>query len=246
MYPKHCIILAAGKNSRLDTGKPKSLLEINGITLLERHVRNFRNIGVNHFCIVTGHNPNPIRDMVPSIAASYDVKIDLVHNERFDLENGYSLSVTQKWIDGNDIKNFILTMGDHAFQLEFIQDFRQKIYELDVESKLILAVDIPGDSNNHIDLDDVTKVLSNEQNDICAIGKNIAQYNRFDTGLFLLSYEIFPVLNECFDQNKFTLSDMVSALIAQKEARTVELPGFLWNDVDNPDDLNNTIRLGMY
>ncbi len=242
---KHCIILAAGKNSRLDTGKPKSLLEINGITMLERHIRNFRHAGVGHFCIVTGHNPDPIRDLVPTIAASYGVVIDLVHNERYDLENGYSLNATSPWVTKNQIDSFFLTMGDHAFQQEFVTQFRDQVSGPNHEEQLFLAVDTPGEWNAHIDLEDVTKVFIDDQLFIQKIGKEIKEYNRYDTGLFFLNKEIYSVLKACFDQSKFSISDMVSKLIDERQAKVIELSGYLWNDVDNPNDLNNTIRLGI-
>jgi choline kinase len=241
---KHCIILAAGKNSRLDTGKPKSLLEISGITLLERHIRNFRHAGVDHFCVVTGHNPAPIRDIIPTIAASYGVSIDLVHNERYDLENGYSLNATQAWVEKKQVDAFFLTMGDHAFQQEFVTGFKDQVTLSDHKEKLFLAVDTPGEWNSHIDLEDVTKVLVDDLF-IQKIGKRLTEYNRFDTGLFFLKKEIYPVLDVCFAQSRYTLSDMVSELIQERQAKVVELMGYLWNDVDNHDDLNNTIRLGI-
>ncbi|MEP0369346.1 MAG: NTP transferase domain-containing protein [Cyclobacteriaceae bacterium] len=239
----NCIILAAGKNSRLDTGKPKSLLEINGMTLMERHIRNFRLVGVEHFCVVTGHNPEPLRDFIPHLAASYGVHIDLVHNDRYDLENGYSVSVTKDWVNGHRAEHFFLTMGDHAFQPEFVTAFGEKVLSAELNSKLILAVDKPGEWNRHIDIEDVTRVLASEQGEILNIGKMIEEYNCYDTGLFLMQSSVFDVLNNCFSRGEYTISNMVSRLIADKQARVLELSGYTWNDVDNPEDLNTTKKL---
>jgi len=241
----HCIILAAGKNSRLDTGKPKSLIEINGRTLMERHIRNFQMIGVNNFCVVTGHNPEPIRDLIPVLASSYGVTIDLMHNERFDLENGYSVSVAESWVKTQKAENFFLTMGDHAFQPEFVKTFDEKISSERLKLKLILAVDKPGDWNKHIDIEDVTRVFASEKGEILKIGKMIEEYNCYDTGLFSMNSTVFDTLNKCFAEGKYTISNMVSRLIAEKQARVLELSGYIWNDVDNPDDLNTTKKLGF-
>lgn len=240
-----CIILAAGKNSRLDTGKPKSLLEINGMTLLERHIRNFKMAGVRRFCIVTGHNPEPIRALVPSLAESYQVEIDLVHNERYDLENGFSISVTEGWVKEHVAGSFFLTMGDHAFQPDFVQVFVDKVTDREGDAKLFLAVDPPGDWNSHIDIEDVTKVNADGPGYILQIGKQIAEFNCYDTGLFCMSTEVFEVLDDCFSRDQYTISHMVSALIASRQARTVSLPGYPWNDVDNQEDLKNTLGLGL-
>ena len=237
---KHCIILAAGRNSRLDTGKPKSLLEVEGLSLLEHHLQKFTASGVDHFCIVTGHNPEPIRAFIKEISDKYSAEIDLVHNDRFDLENGYSLHSAKDWVQSNSVGRFYLTMGDHYFQPSFLSAFRDQLIQPDRDLSLYLAVDKPGEWNTHIDIADVTKVLANAQWQIEAIGKQIKTYNYYDTGLFAMRAPVFQTLDVCFGQGKYSLSEMVSALISQNEAEVILLSGYFWNDVDNPDDLQNT------
>lgn len=237
----HCVILSAGKNSRLDTGIPKSLLEVDGMSLLERHIRNFRAEGVTDFCVVTGYNPGKLREMALVMAGTLDVNIELVHNERYDLENGYSLSVTREWIQKKGVESFFLTMGDHIFQPEFVRYFVEA--SKNISDPLALAVDSPGISNQHIDLEDVTKVLANKTGNILSIGKSLTEYNFYDTGLFYLNERIFSVLDDCFNQQQYTLSHMVQRLAHRQEAKTIEIPGYLWNDVDNPSDLQNTLDL---
>lgn len=237
---KHCIVLAAGRNSRLDTGKPKSLLEINGMALMEHHFMRFSQVGVKHFCIVTGYNPKPIEVFVCGMAEKYDVTIDLVHNERFDLENGYSLSAAKDWVRSQYAEQFYLTMGDHYFQPTFVEAFRNQVLQPERGLSLYLAVDKPGEWNGHIDIEDVTKVQANDLMQIEAIGKQLASYNYYDTGLFAMRAGVFGVLKECFVKQKFSLSNMVSSLISNKEAEVILLPKYFWNDVDNLADLENT------
>ena len=43
----HAILLAAGRGRRLEADRPKCLLEIEGKTLLERHVMNLASAGVS-------------------------------------------------------------------------------------------------------------------------------------------------------------------------------------------------------
>lgn len=239
---KACVILAAGKNSRLDTGKPKSLLEVNGISLLERHIKNFSALGVEQFCIITGHNPDPIRQIVPDLAAKYKVCIEAVHNEKYDLENGYSVSTAEKWLIQKQECEFFLTMGDHIFQYEFLTEFVNADFE---KNRLCLAVDVPSATNKHIDLEDVTKVLIDDYGRIRHIGKQIQEYNRYDTGLFYMNNEVFPVLKDCFEKSKYTISDMVNALVNSEDASTITIGGYNWNDVDNLLDLEATKKLGL-
>lgn len=237
-----CVILAAGKNTRLNTGMPKSLLEVNGVSLLERHIQLFKKVGCQEFCVVTGHNHEPIEGMISVLAQKYSVEIFPVHNERYDLENGFSVSVAEEWVNKSASDGFYLTMGDHIFQQSFIQAFNKEVGK-GITEELCLAVDVPSELNKHIDIDDVTRVLVESNGKIEQIGKGIDEFNRYDTGLFYLKPGVFDVLKSCFEIGKFTISDMVSTLIRQDQATTLDIVGYLWNDVDNFSDLDNTSKL---
>ncbi|MCV9387252.1 phosphocholine cytidylyltransferase family protein [Reichenbachiella ulvae] len=240
---KHCVILVAGRNSRLDTGKPKSLLEINGVSLLERHIQLFSKEGCDNFCIVTGHNPEPIKEKVEELKKRYEVAINIAHNDRYDLENGFSISVVQNWVKSINSEGFFLTMGDHVFDSLFISSFQKDITKRDGKEALCLAVDTPSELNRHIDIEDVTKVLIQETGYIEQIGKGIAKFNRYDTGLFYMKPDVFESLNKCFAQGKYTISDLVTSLIQEYNATTIDVTGYLWNDVDNHSDLDITRKL---
>lgn len=240
-----CVILAAGRNSRLDTGKPKSLLEIGGLSLLERHIRQFTEVECTDFCVVTGHNPKPLHIKVEELRDRYGVSLEIVHNERYDLENGFSVSVVQEWIVRKQSDGFFLTMGDHIFERDFVTDFKQGLTTNQVKKSLCLAVDVPSKMNGHIDIEDVTRVLVDSNGIIKDIGKGISSYNRFDTGLFYMKPVIFKTLGRCFEEGKYSISDMVRSLIQKNEAITFDVIGHLWNDVDNFSDLNNTSKLGF-
>ncbi|WP_425392893.1 NTP transferase domain-containing protein [Ekhidna sp.] len=232
------VILAAGKNTRLDTGIPKSLVNLNGETLMSRHIRIFKSHGVKKFCIISGYGSDKLEEALPELKGTHNTDITILHNERFDLENGFSVFRAKEWVEKNKMSDFFLTMGDHVFDPEFVEEFVKKSSGL--ENTLQLAVDMPGESNNHIDIDDVTKVLVDEEGFIKSISKTIPEYNRYDTGLFRLKSEVFDVFQRSFDQKEYTISESVSKLIDSREAKSVLVEGFTWNDVDNPDDLQST------
>lgn len=53
------VILSAGMGSRLmplTKDRPKPLLEINDMTLLERMIRNLMNENINEFIVIVGYN----------------------------------------------------------------------------------------------------------------------------------------------------------------------------------------------
>lgn len=235
------VILAAGKNTRLDTGIPKSLVKLNGETLMSRHIRLFKQHGVKKFCVISGYGAENLEQALPELIDTHNVDITILHNNRFDLENGFSVFRAKEWVEENQMEDFFLTMGDHVFDPDFIKEFILKSAEL--KSTLQLAVDMPGESNKHIDIDDVTKVQVDEDNFIESIGKTINEYNRYDTGLFRLKSNVFDVFQQSFDMGEYTISQSVSKLIADKQAKSVLVEGYTWNDVDNPDDLQSTIKL---
>lgn len=235
------VILAAGKNTRLDTGIPKSLVTLNGETLMSRHIRIFKRYGIKKFCIISGYGAEKLEEALPKLKSTHDADISILHNKRFDLENGFSVFRAKDWVEEHGMNDFFLTMGDHIFDPEFVGEFVKKSAAL--ETTLQLAVDMPGESNNHIDIDDVTKVHVDEKGFIDSIGKTIEDYNRYDTGLFRLKSEVFDVFQKSFDREEYTISQSVSKLIASREAKSVLVEGYTWNDVDNPDDLQSTINL---
>ena len=235
------VILAAGKNTRLDTGIPKSLVTLNGESLMGRHLRIFKECGVTRVCIISGYGAKKLENALPELIGNSGLDVKILHNERFDLENGFSVFRAKEWVDEHQMADFFLTMGDHVFDPGFVNEFVQK--SSGMSTVLQLAVDKPSESNEHIDLDDVTKVLVDEENNILSIGKMIQDYNRYDTGLFRLKSEVFNVFQQSFDNEEYTISESVSKLIDAKQAKTVLIEGYTWNDVDNPDDLQSTIKL---
>lgn len=239
---KNCIILAAGKNTRLETGKPKSLIELNGEALLGRHIRLFANAGVSNICVVTGAKSEMIESYLKELKIPEGVNISAVFNSRFDLENGFSLSAAKDWLsEQRDSDSFFLTMGDHVYSAGFISFFVQKAL---TSQEILLAVDLPGDHNAHIDFDDVTKVKTGEANRIQEIGKTISNFDYYDTGLFRMRSTVMETMKTCFEQQHYSLSHVVKASAMKGLARVLVMEkDFTWADVDNTLDLEGANEL---
>ena len=81
----NAIIMAAGTGTRLmpfTADRPKALVEIEGVSIIERQIRFFRERGVGEITIVTGHRPEGFAGLV----ARYR-RISLVHNDKYDVWN---------------------------------------------------------------------------------------------------------------------------------------------------------------
>lgn len=238
---KHCVILAAGKNSRLDNGIPKSLITVGEKSLLERHVELFSKAGVTEFAVVVGYRGHMVRDAIERFGKLYPVNVNVIENPSYELENGYSLYAAREWVRSCGAGHFFFTMADHFFSGHFLEKAAQLAGGAS-GCQLRLAVDKPGAHNGHIDLEDVTRVQV-ENDLIVGIGKGITEYNYFDTGLFCAQPAIFVPLHESIQEGKSSISNMVSKLMAVRQAGILDLSSCFWSDIDTPADLKNTLEL---
>jgi choline kinase len=110
------------------------------------------------------------------------------------------------------------------------------------DDEVILAVDTRIKNNPFVDLDDVTKVKTIEGK-IVAIGKNIADYNAFDTGIFLCSPAIFHGLEESTKKGDYSLSGGIRILAAAGKARVMDIGDCFWCDIDEENSLRKAEKI---
>ena len=238
---KAALILAAGKNTRFDTGIPKSLHKIGETSLLERHIRQFHRMGIQHVAVVTGYREHMISEYVDALSSTLEYPVRLIHNPEFDKANGLSIRIAREWIESISASHFICTMSDHLYSTSFYDESIKKFGQLHQdEPTLCLVVDEPGAHNSYIDLEDVTRVLVDERDPnrlkILKVSKLMSNYNYFDTGFFILSNSVFSQLDVCAAQEKNSISDLVNHLAGLQKSNALDLTGQYWNDVDTPDD----------
>ncbi len=225
-----CLIIAAGKGSRLQSrGDSKPLIPLLGIPLIERVIRTAMEGGADEFFVVVGHQGEQLSHFLAGLAQSLLITITPLVNDDWDKENGLSVLTAQDVLH----EPFILLMADHLFDPQLVRALTA--LELG-DGEIALAVD--GNTRNPlIDMEDVTRVrLKNDglMENICEIGKGLANFNGFDTGIFLCSPAIFAALQQSQEQNGDTsLSGAVRILAEQGRAKAILIDGF-WVDVDDP------------
>lgn len=221
-----CIIIAAGKGSRLShRGDSKPLIPLLELPLIERVILNSKGASITNFYIVTGYNGERLRNHLDRFAQNRDLKITHLINHQWKKENGLSVLAAKKEIN----ENFILLMSDHIFDKSILEDLMQ---EKVADGEIMLAVDY-NLKNKIVDVDDVTKVLVKGNNRIANIGKNIKKYNAYDTGIFLCSPAIFEALEESSAHGETSLSAGIKILAKKKKARAFDIKGSYWIDVDD-------------
>ncbi len=223
-----CLILAAGKGSRLRRrAESKPLLALAGVPLIERAIRSAREAGADRFVVVTGHRAQAVQDFLHGLSARLSVPIETVHNPDWEhSENGRSVLAARTRLD--DGESFLLLMADHLVEPALIGDLLAAGVP---QGGLALAVD--GDlANPLVDPDDVTRVRRDGER-IVAIGKGLATYDGFDTGVFLCTPALFDALERAGEEGESSLSAAVHRLAAEGQARAVEVRGRFWCDVDD-------------
>ena len=221
-----CLIIAAGRGSRISSrGDSKPLIPLLGLSLIERVILTAKKSGLSDFYVVTGYNGEKVRQYLDRFSQSRNINITHITNEEWENGNGISVLKAKKLLN----ENFILLMGDHIFDESMLARLKN---ERIADDEVMLAVDYNIEINRLVDVDDVTRVLV-EDNRILDIGKNIKKYNAYDTGIFLCSPAIFNAIEESLDNDDSSLSGGIRVLAGKGKAKTFDIKDDYWIDVDD-------------
>jgi len=200
-----CLILAAGKGSRLAArGDSKPLVSFLGLSLIERTILTAQSCGLTEFYVVTGYSGHKVRAFLDKFSREKNLNITPVINDDWEKENGLSVLKAKELLD----EKFILMMVDHLFDREILLKLKDQQIQ---ENEVILAVD------SNVD-----------------IGKNINKYNAFDTGFFLCSPSIFAAIEKSITlDNDSTLSGGIRILANANAVRALDISGNFWMDLDD-------------
>jgi CDP-L-myo-inositol myo-inositolphosphotransferase len=221
-----CLIIAAGRGSRISSrGDSKPLIPLLGLSLIERVILTAKKSGLSDFYVVTGYNGEKVRQYLDRFSQSRNINITHITNEEWENGNGISVLKAKKLLN----ENFILLMGDHIFDESMLARLKN---ERIADDEVMLAVDYNIEINRLVDVDDVTRVLV-EDNRILDIGKNIKKYNAYDTGIFLCSPAIFSAIEESLHNGDSSLSGGIRVLASKGKAKTFDIKDDYWIDVDD-------------
>jgi len=155
------IILIAGIGSRirpLTNDKPKSLLEVNGKTILQNMLENVQNVGITDIIIVTGY----LEEIIKVYIAEHfpGLHITYIRNEKYlETNTGYSLMLAKD------------SVGDDAF-IKFDADviFEEAILEQLIHSPYETALCL--DKNINLEAEEV-KAIATPEGKVLEVGKKL-------------------------------------------------------------------------
>jgi CDP-L-myo-inositol myo-inositolphosphotransferase len=230
------LIIAAGAGTRLrdlkmkKEAKPKPLIKLLGLSLIERAMLTAKEAGIEEFVIVVGYLGEKIREKLGD-GTKYGIHIDYVENDEWQRGNGVSVLKAKGLLN----EEFVAFMADHIFEAETLK----KLKEIEVKTNECFLV---VDKKVEVDADEATKVRIEDQK-IVDIGKKIDDYNGFDCGIFLLSPSIFDALEESVRNGDETLSGGIRILSKKGKMNAFDIGDGFWMDIDTKEDHKKAEKL---
>jgi len=181
--------------------------------------------GVDEFYVVIGYQGERVRLFLERLVERLAIRITSLVNDDWEKDNGLSVLKARHVLH----EPFLLLMADHLFDPSLV---RLLTTPNATAGDVVLVVD-RNTRNPLVDMEDVTRVKM-EDGKIHNIGKGLADFNGFDTGIFLCSPAIFKVLEQSKRKDANTsLSAAVQVLAAKGHAKAIPTDDF-WIDVDDP------------
>jgi choline kinase len=219
------ILLAAGEGSRLRAAAPsKPLCHVGGRPLIEHAIAGLAEAGLARVVVVLGYEADRIEAHLA--ARHWPIAVETVRTRDHRLPNGVSVLAAEAAVAGEDA---VLAMCDHLVEPALYT----RVAQAGTGGGARLAID-RRITSDLVDLDDVTCVRT-EGEAIAAIGKHLADYDAFDTGVFAIGPALFAALNSLPAPS---LTEGMRVLAAHGTARTVDCSDLDWIDVDDPAALD--------
>src|SRR3954449_3462298 len=237
MQPSRLVVLASGMGSRLRSeASPKPLVELVGISLVERALAGAREAGFDEVVVVTGHRADQIDRHVLEVSRRRGIVVTVVRNERYREGNGLSALAAR---DQVGYEPFALVMADHVFSSSLLQRLRQASVQ---PGEVLVAVDTRLGRAAGVDPGDAMKVRIAD-GDVRAIGKQLAVYDAFDVGAFVCGPALFEAIETAVAAGDSSLAGAIQVLANGRVARALTIGDEdWWFDVDTPRDHRNGSR----
>jgi choline kinase len=229
------VILAAGRGTRLikiTKDKPKCLIEISGITILERQISILLKNSIEKIYVVIGYKANDIRKRYGN-----QEFVELIENKDFETtDNIYSLSLTEKKISGNE---FLLLNGDALFEEKIIKNLVNKgdIDLAPIDTKHYDLEELKIRANNNI----ITEILPKTAEAEISDGSTIGVFKFSSKGSKALFDEIKKSIKEGIKNKWFEYA--LDKICKNIKMQIIDIHGMKWIEIDEIEDLKKAEEL---
>ena len=229
------IILAAGKGTRMAPythDKPKCLLDIGGISILEHQINSIRDCGITEIVIVVGFRFERVEDFL----RSYDglgVRINTLYNPFYQSTN----SLVSLWIARSELDEDIVVMnGDDVYEMGVLDKAlsvsngeiclpvkKRPRYE---REDMKVVVDDGG-------ITKISKDIPNGETSAESVGIRVFR----DTGVELLKRAVEEEMRNPDAERKWYVSSVHRLISKGYKIKPLDIGELYWMDVDCPMDL---------
>lgn len=234
MTSTKAVILSAGVGSRirpLTDNRPKTLLSIGGVTILERMLASIRACGIDEIVVVVGYLHAQIESFVCEKFPELNVRF-IVNNRYNETNTGYSLMLAEDFIDGSP---FVKFDGDVVFEEEVLR----RLLASAEENCLCI------DQNIHLDSEEV-KVVLDSGNRIIRVGKEIAPIDAIGESIgiekingytgTLLFAELRAMMGSESNLQEYYEGAYERLITRGIAFHTLDITGLEWTEIDTRDD----------
>ena len=233
--PRIAVILAAGVGSRLGeitADRPKCLVSVAGMPILERQLRSLFAAGIDHVYVVVGYRAKAIESWVGQSAWAEDVTL-IANCDFIATNNMYSLHLVRNEVRG---KAFVLINGDVCSDPEILRslmsDARGDLIAVDKSQYLAESMKVTCDTEGF--LRGISKELTQSE----ALGVSIDLYkfsSRSSNHLFGI---VEFIVDHLGDRSRWT-EVAINELLEQPECgfEPLYVDGSNWIEIDDINDL---------
>lgn len=226
------IILAAGLGTRLrpiTNKKPKCMVKVNGISILEWQISAYLSAGVKEddIIIIIGYKSEIVTE---NINKKYN-KIKLVVNKDFDTTNNmYSLRLGLEFTQDEDF--IVLSNGDCVYENSIIKDLINNrcndLIPCEVGEYYKENMKITIDKHKRID--NISKQINEEE----FYGTSIDLYKLSVNAIVKLR----KIINNFLESDKNAWTEVaLKNLFQEHEIKSMDINSRKWMEIDNIDDL---------
>ena len=226
------IILAAGKGKRLDAvcgDSPKCLLDIGGMSLIERQIETLRAVGVDDITAVVGFGAEHVRERCGS-------GISYIENEIHDQTNSlYSLWLARDLL----IDGFVVLNADVLFHSQLLID----LLSVKFEDALLISYEplaVLGEEEMKVKVRKGCVVdLSKQMNPADADGENVGIVKFGPSGAALLIEQMDALVSA--GNLREWAPRAFREFAVQRPLNAIGTRGFPWIEIDFPEDYRRAV-----
>lgn len=222
------VIVAAGKSSRLyplTRDKPKCLLNVGGMTILERAIRSLYSREINEICIVVGC-------MREKIIKAFGKELTYIYNPFYEITN----DMASLWFSKEFVSNspFIYFHSDLLFD--------QRILDICLKSRGSIVMVYDPDELN----EESMKVEIDSDGHLVRSSKDIPLSRAAGEWIGMIKFDseggskMFLEIEKCLEESNFNAYDTLALTNLAKNGQhiiTTVTDGYPWIEVDSHEDL---------